>query len=96
MAIMAMASVAQAKMPDDVKQKVDAIKASVQSKIEQRGNAKVVKTAIGDKILKHDGVRVLDILDIGQFQEMSFPAGVEVFVGNDNQIKAEIKKLKLK
>ena len=83
-------------MPDDVRAKVDAIKARVESKVTPNGKSQQVRAAQGDKILIHDGKEVIDIKEIDPLEAMSIPASRTVFIGNDGQIKAEIKKLGLK
>ena len=74
---------------------IDSIKAAVKSKIIPKGKFQEVRAAQGDMILIHDGVRVLAIKTIEPMDEMSVPASRIVFVGNDKQIQAEIKKLRL-
>ena len=96
-AILAMASTATAKMPAHIQAKVDAIKAGVKSKVEQkRPGVNVVRAASGDMVLIHDGSKVIMIKEIDPLEEMSVPASRTVFVGNSGKINAEIKKLGLK
>ena len=109
-AIMAMASVATAKdknpvaveaisvkgKPAAIQAKVDAIKASVKSKVETKtAKTQAVRAAKGDMVLIHDGSKVIMIKEIDPLEEMSVPATRTVFVGNDGLINAEINKLGL-
>lgn len=86
---------AAAQMPDDVKAKVDAIKASVKSEVKAKGNTQSVRAKTGDRVLIHDGQNIIAIRDLDPLEAMSVPNTRTVFVGNDGQINAEINKLGL-
>ena len=94
-AVIMAAATAAAQMPDEVKAKVDAIKASVKSEVKAKGNTQSVRAKTGDRVLIHDGKTVIAIRDLDPFEAMSVPNTRTVFVGNDGQINAEINKLGL-
>ena len=95
-AIMAIATVVAAKMPDHIQSKVDDLKASVQSNVEQkRLGVKTVRAKQGDMVLIHDGVKVRQRRTIAPLEEMSVPDSLTVFIGNEGKVNAEIKRLGL-
>jgi ribosomal protein S17 len=94
-AVIMAAATATAQMPDEVKAKVDAIKASVKSEVKAKGKFQEVRAKTGDRVLIHDGKNIIAIRDLDPFEAMSVPNTRTVFVGNDGQINAEINKLGL-
>jgi ASC-1-like (ASCH) protein len=106
MAIMAMASVAMAdkvksinpvaakSMPSGIAEKIAAIKAGVESKVEAKSE-KTNKARVkdGDWILLHDGSTVKVFRQIDPLEEMSFPNTLTCFIGTKDKCEKEIEKL---
>ena len=106
-AIMAMASVAMADnvktesnhvaakaMPSGIAEKIAAIKAGVESKVEPK-SAKTNKARVkdGDWILLHDGSTVKVFKQIDPLEEVSFPNTLTCFIGTKEKCEKEIEKL---
>lgn len=104
--IMAIASVAMADnlkeinpvaakaMPQEIKDKIAAIKAGVESKVEAK-SAKTNKARVkdGDWILLHDGSTVKVFRQIDPLEEMSFPNTLTCVIDTYEECEKEIKKL---
>jgi hypothetical protein len=82
--------------PSWVQEKIDAIRDAVASNVEEkRPGVQSVRAKVGDIVLIHDGVRVIQQKPLNPFDEMSVPSTLTAFVGNQGQVTAEISRLNL-
>ena len=82
--------------PDHIRAKVAAIRAGVQSTIEAKtAKTNTVRAKQGDMVLVHDGRRVDIFKSLDPLDKMSVPSSLTVFVGNKQQVNAEIQRLKI-
>jgi uncharacterized protein YdeI (BOF family) len=89
-------AIATSEKPAAVQAKVDAIKASVKSKVEAKTEkTQTVRAGAGDMVLIHDGAKVIMVKELDPLEEMSVPATRTVFVGTAGKVNVEIKKLGL-